>query len=306
MYSCEKEAKLDQAAVAQKLAVSCNFSPNEPFSIELSKTQSIFSGTIEDNIVDEAHVSISLDNQVIEEINGITTSINSGTKFESKLILPEAKKIYTLKVEVDGVEAIIATSEIPDAVEISHASVGEISLLSAYEVFEPVYQLIQPYDVRLSFQFSDPENQTDYYQISFYQELTLLDTVASATTPDTSKILKPLSEFTFIDESLTQNYNVTDGGILFKDTNFDGMNKEFLFEPRFELDRSIYAEPSNIIIELRSISKEYYNYYTSVYRQTSQANVPFSDPFIIFSNIENGYGVFAGYNKHQVKRTLVF
>lgn len=297
MSSCEKEAKLDQPAVAQKLAVLCNFSPNEPFSIELSKSQSIFSGTIEDNLVNEAHVSICLNNETIEEI--VAASSDSDNKYESKIAFPEAKKIYTLKVEVDGVEMITATSEIPDPVEITHAAVGETSLLPNLSA----NPFNQSYNVRLSLQFDDPIDQTDYYQVNFYQEI--LSNVPGAN-PDSSKTLKAATGFSFINESLVQNLNPTDGGLLFKDTNFDGLTNEFLFQPKFEYDRNLYQVPSTIIIELRSISKEYYNYYTSVYRQSSQGSVPFSDPTVIFSNIENGYGVFAGYNKHQVKRPIEF
>jgi hypothetical protein len=48
--------------------------------------------------------------------------------------------------------------------------------------------------------------------------------------------------------------------------------------------------------ELRTVSEEYYLYYNSLSRQRTGNNGPFADPVMIYGNVENGQGIFAGYN----------
>ncbi|MDV7393939.1 DUF4249 family protein, partial [Arthrospira platensis SPKY1] len=48
-------------------------------------------------------------------------------------------------------------------------------------------------------------------------------------------------------------------------------------------------------IELRSVSPEYFNYHRSLARQYQASPDPFSEPVILYSNIEGGQGIFAGF-----------
>ncbi|MFK8006808.1 MAG: DUF4249 domain-containing protein [Saprospiraceae bacterium] len=297
--TCEKEVQLDIQEVDPKLAILCDFSPDEPFVLELSKSRSINSTKIEDDIISNADVQICVNNEIIETILPRTnTSSDANTKYQSVVALPKVKQVYTLKVEVDGLEPITATSSIPDAIEISHSTIGAVNsfLTDDNETVS--------YEVRLGVQLEDPADETNYYQISFYQEV--LTSIPSAQQNEIKII--PNEGYSLIDDDLTNNFNLIDGGLLFKDLTFNGTTKEFLFEPIFyykpEDDLNTTSTPINIIIELRSISEEYYKYYTSVYRQSSQENTPFSNPTVIYSNIKNGYGIFAGYSKSTVKTPI--
>lgn len=295
--ACEKEITLEQKEVPQKLAVLCNFSPDEPFSIQLSKSQSLRAGNSPNNIIENANVEICADNVIMERINPTMMSpSDAGTKFMSEQVVPMIQKTYTLKIDVDGVESITATSTIPNAVQISHATVGQI------DVFETDEFETTGYEVRAAITLEDKENEENFYQVNFYQELL---SFGNSVGQDPIKTIVPSYGFASIDPLLTNNFNRIDQGVLFKDLMFNGTTKELLFEPIFYFDQG-ESEPINIIMELRTVSKEYYQYYTSVYRQTSQTNVPFSDPTIIFSNINNGYGIFAGYSKDQVVTPVEF
>ena len=125
--TCEKELQLNAEEVDSRLAIMCDFSPDEPFVLELSKSKSINSAKLESNIINNADVQICVNNEVIETILPLNSSSDANTKYQSTVALPEIKQIYTLKVEVDGLEPITATSSIPRAVEISHSSIGEIN-----------------------------------------------------------------------------------------------------------------------------------------------------------------------------------
>ncbi|PBQ32991.1 hypothetical protein CNR22_14805 [Sphingobacteriaceae bacterium] len=61
----------------------------------------------------------------------------------------------------------------------------------------------------------------------------------------------------------------------------------FLYEP----DTYIY---------LLHVSKEYYDYHTRLQLALNSGTNPFSEPVPMYSNINNGYGIFAGYNSYRV------
>lgn len=291
--ACEKEVKLNLEEVDSKLAVLCNFSPDEPFILELTKSKSINSTNLGTNLVNNADVQICVNNEVIETILPLNSSPDASTKFQSTVTFPQVTQVYTLKIEAEGLAPITATSSIPKAIEISHSTIGEINS------FETDDDETKGYEVRLGVQFEDPAHETNYYQISFRQEVLTSELAAQENNIEVSSN----ESYSFIDEDIINNFNLIDGGILFKDLTFNGKTKEFVFQPKFFYKPGtppLVAMPINIIIELRSVSEEYYKYYTSVYRQSSQDNTPFSNPTVIDSNIKNGYGVFAGYSKSEV------
>lgn len=298
--SCEKEVELKQKEERQKLAVICSFSPDEPFSIHVSKSHSLFSEQPQDDITSEALVEICEADILIEKIlpspNGSVE--DRGTKFQSISATPKTQKKYTLKIKMDGVEPITAISVIPNPVEISRVETGNTTSLWLGEDNQDK----EKYAIETTVTFTDPPSQADFYQINFYQELTALTPNVLGDTLKT--IMASLGEWFSIDETVSFNQNVIDHGFLFKDFTFDGTTKELTFEPVFVYKFTEY-NPTGIIVELRTVSKEYYYYYSSVYQQQKQlgekGNKPFSDPVVVYSNVKNGYGVFAGYSKHEMK-----
>lgn len=297
--SCEKEVELEIEEVDSKLAVLCNFSPDEPFILELTKSKAINSSKLGTSIVNNADVQICVNNEIIETISPATNTPDANTKYQSTVAVPKTRQVYTLKVNADGLAPITASSSIPNAIQISHSTIGAITTIETddYET--------RGYDVRLGVTFDDPADETNYYQISFYQEVL---TSSQAIQENNIEVFSN-DGYSLIDEDITNNFNLIDGGILFKDLTFNGTSKEFVFQPRFiyrpgEPSSAITSKPINIIIELRSVSEEYYKYYSSVYRQASQENTPFSNPTVIYSNVNNGYGVFAGYSKSTVKSPI--
>ncbi len=76
-------------------------------------------------------------------------------------------------------------------------------------------------------------------------------------------------------------------GILFNDNLFNGRTIDF----RLTAD----SPPIEKII-LVSVSEEYYQYFTTKNLQQETRDDPFAQPVQLFNNIENGLGIFAGYN----------
>ncbi len=75
-----------------------------------------------------------------------------------------------------------------------------------------------------------------------------------------------------------------------------------------DIEIKLFSEDNNFlsyVIELKNISKELFNYYKTLelYNAAYEGNIDIetgfvisSNPVTMYSNIENGYGIFAGYN----------
>ncbi|MBK7028756.1 MAG: DUF4249 family protein [Bacteroidales bacterium] len=50
----------------------------------------------------------------------------------------------------------------------------------------------------------------------------------------------------------------------------------------------------DIFVELSTLSKDYFLFRKSLIKYNESQNNPFSEPIKIYTNIENGYGIFAG------------
>ena len=65
-----------------------------------------------------------------------------------------------------------------------------------------------------------------------------------------------------------------------------------------------YYEPDKFFIEMRSITKDYYLYQKTLKQQSQTINDPFSESVSVHTNINNGLGIFSGYNSY--KDTIFF
>jgi hypothetical protein len=87
---------------------------------------------------------------------------------------------------------------------------------------------------------------------------------------------------------------------LFNDLLFNGQNKSLEIEiPNYnetgnEIGYQWSYKTLSLRLYLHNISKSYYYYRTSLELYQSASGNPFAQPVQVYSNIENGFGVFAG------------
>lgn len=126
--------------------------------------------------------------------------------------------------------------------------------------------------VQISVLFLDNVNQKNYYLL---------------------KVINDNGYDLFVDaiDPIYNNNNRSTPGILFNDNLFNGKTIDF----RVSAD----SPPIKRII-LVSVSEEYYQYFTTKQLQENTQGDPFAQPTQIFTNIENGLGIFAGYNSFEV------
>jgi hypothetical protein len=96
------------------------------------------------------------------------------------------------------------------------------------------------------------------------------------------------------------------GSLLWSDKYTDGKDIEirFVYYYSYNYKKGIVANSDFIRFTffLQSINQDYYTYLKSLnmYYESGGSEDPFSEPVVIFSNIENGYGIFGAYDTDTV------
>ena len=296
--SCEKESNITINKVDNQVVILSNFTPNEPFLLELSQSQTFNSDTTTSTL-ESADIQICK-GENCEVLASETSTGNDNInklQFKSRNIQAEVGVEYSLKVNIDGMDAIVsAEATTPQAVSLSHVAIGTLTEIP----LEGDPENETRYEAKVSFQFDDPIGVDNYYQINFYQEVISNGNLSGE--PDDST---GVEDYYSIDSDIINLRNVTDRGILLSDNHFDGLTRDLLFRPIFKFNPTTEV-PVKIKVELRSVSKDYYDFYSSVYKQVNQGSDPFSQPVEIISNIKNGHGIFAGYSKDVIKSEIDF
>ena len=152
--------------------------------------------------------------------------------------------------------------------------------------------------LQITLDFNDPESSQNYYLIETYSVNEYLVIKNSDTTEyelDTTK------QYMILTDEVFQN-----GGSpwreqgLFNDILFNGQSKALELEipynksTGFESGYEWSYKTLGVRVYLHNISKSYYYYRTSLELYQSASGNPFAQPVQVYSNIENGFGVFAG------------
>ncbi len=282
--TCERPVDLDLEQPSPRLVIISNFTVGQEVTVLVSRSRSVL---LQDDpeYLRGAVVEIYEDEAFLETLK----LIEPGEKppfYATTTTQTEAGKTYTLTVAAPGFDQVSATSVIPAPIPIQSLEAAD---LTSRQVPETGQQEIS-YRVELGFQ--DPPGQSNYYQLRFYQQILEYHN-AEGDTIITGGFLRPIEFNTAGDNNTMTTY--FDGGILFEDTGFDGRPATY----SFRLNTTIFPETQllgKLYAELWAVSEEYYHFHRSLSRQQNSSGSPFSEPVIIFNNVENGAGVFAGYH----------
>ncbi|MEN0002486.1 MAG: DUF4249 domain-containing protein [Bacteroidota bacterium] len=284
--TCERPVDLEIPVLNPKLVVVSNFTSAENLLVQVSETQSILDSN-DVTYVTDATVELFQGNNLLEELSLVMGTGRIPPFYTTLTTTPKPGIEYMIRVDAPGFEPVMAQSSIPDRIDILNLEVSDLVITPGSNEDELVFS----YNVNLIFE--DPGAQANYYQLNFFQEVFPYVSIEG----DTTIVGKDLRQINFSANSNNNNFIAYfDGGVLFDDANFNGS----LISYGFRLQTSINRDTEllgQMFAELRSTSEEYYLFHNSLSRQQLNSNDPFSEPVIVFNNIENGKGIFAGYNQ---------
>ena len=260
--SCTKDVSIDNANRESKIVVNSFFSPQGSLLVNISKSSSVLAADTF-NYVNNADIELFQGGSLI----GKLTYSHEGYYSLPASILPAGE--YSITVSVPGMNTVTSKDTVP--VQVPILSFDTVSVNSKYLLCQ----------VR----FQDIPNKANYYLVDVTSKYPVLNS--------DSVSLKYVE--IIITDNIVENGSIGDKckRIFFADDKIQGKAYElsFLLE-KGPLLKSVPYGSNTLYINLKSIGTPYYKYLKTYYEaQTRQMDV--------YSNIVNGYGIFAGYNISQ-------
>ncbi|NBW36532.1 MAG: DUF4249 domain-containing protein [Cytophagia bacterium] len=280
--SCFSNTEIELPEADPFLVINAtNFQNDSTWLIEVSKSNSI-SDSNKYVTINDAQVIIKDEDGA--EINLAPVTLSNRTFYTSN-IKPSANKTYEITVMAPGFPIAKASSKLPEPVSISKVEIDStyIKELQLKIKEDPNYPVDFSRSVYCQVTFSDPKDQQNFYDITGHFEFT------ATKTNEAGEIVykKQVRALALTDEN---------GGIinlLTDDTKFNGA----VYKLNFFIPIAFFlSEIDKFYISLHTVSREYFNYKYTFDLQNTASVDPFSQPVIVFGNIKNGAGLFAGFS----------
>lgn len=199
---------------------------------------------------------------------------------------PQVGIKYTIKVDAPGFETVTAHSQIPTPIKMVSSEISDLQFSEAAGEKETQVRY------RVDIAFEDPGQIDNYYHVHLLQQFREFAIIEN----DTLYFREEMRPVVFSNQ-LNTNFQVAHvgGGLLMEDESQDGQTIRLTLPVEFTYlpDRN---ELGKLFIELRAVSKEYYQYFSTISRQNGVSDSPYADPVIVYDNINGGQGVFAGFS----------
>ena len=278
--SCEKVIPFEGDVTVSKLVINSIFESDSTFKVHVSSSRSVVDTASFLNIEDADVKILNNDGNIVDVLNHINNGFYMGQTY------PEENKTYYLEVKHPNYTNITSLDSLPAPININS--------IDTTTVIDP----INGDRIQINLNFDDPSNFQNYYLLETYavSEYILVEGIDTLEHEiDTAQQNMILTDVVFQNGGSPWR----DQG-LFNDLLFNGQNKVLEFEIPF-YDESGYEDGYNwsykisgIRIYLHNISKSYYYYRTSLELYQNTSGNPFAQPVQVYSNIENGFGIFAG------------
>lgn len=281
--SCEEPVDLGFEVVESQLVVSSTFFPGEVVKVYLSATQPTVGQQVFNEITD-ATVSILEGNDTREVLRYVAGQNGRRGSYQSTDFKPVVGRYYTLFATKSGYKPIDATSSIPEPVQILDLQiVGEIDRMSVDNLNIYTFSLKMDYD--------DPEFVENFYDIRISQLVVPYFINASG---DTIKMDTKAKVVQAPGQDYSENTGAGETSILVRDRpSSEGVIIEL--QSRFDPRKEILG---NLVAELRTVSEPYFDYQLSIQQEEQALPIGLGDPRVsTFGNVQQGIGVFAGYNR---------
>jgi len=281
-----------------KLVIHSLFSPGDDsansnnFDVRVFETKSI----LEDNSLEylkDADVIIT----PFEQEEQVLSFLTEDSPFYRTTSGPEEGKTYELQVSREGNESVFAKSYVPIGTPIENLTFNEVESFP-----HEIYPITDEYNFNLQFEIQDDIEKNNFYHLIVWRVFEPLH----SNSREVHRTVSFNELETANDPSVKiVNTNRAFFGAHINDATFNGEKKKFNFNMAFSETVSQFPAKVRIEVELRTVSEDYYRYQIEGSRYTNNgSNTFFNDQTTISNNIENGYGLFAGYSVRTVRSDL--
>ena len=286
--ACETVVDIDIPIDPPSLVINSTLIDDEYIKVHISQSQHILD--------EERYKTVTGATVEIYENGDLLTTLPDSLEghYISATHKPTRGNTYEVRVTKAGFETASARVLLPlDTVDIISIKMDTIQ--------ENSNGYIQDY-LAFNVEIKDNKDYNNYYSISIYKRLFSYSYDFSVTPPlviDSAYMFIKLPDLRSNDPSLEEHQS-NGSSILFNDELFNGktFQMEVLayiwFDPYYEGDVTYF-------VSVKNTSESYYLYTLSTKLQTFAGENPFAQPVMVYSNIENGFGIFGAYNTAVVK-----
>ena len=279
--ACETTEKIDDFPLRpSKLVVNCFFAEDSIWKFQVSNSLSVLDNA-DLTYVDNAEIILKKGGVLVDTI----TEQDQDGLYIMNNHLPESGEHYSIEVSAAKYTSTLLAEEFaPQKVLVS-----EVSLTIIDSIFwNGNVHSGGTVDGFFRISFSDPANFDNYYQLSIYS----IDTMYNHEDSSDFYINQRDILFTNDDAGAEDNagYN---RNLLLTDHLFNGQS----YQVKAEFHDWDAKRRKKYFIELTSMNRSGYLYRRSIDDYENAQGDPFAEPVQVYSNIENGYGIFAGFSK---------
>lgn len=281
-FSCTKSLEVDIPIHQTKPVIYSLFETGKRFEVKINKSVGIldeFSAPLEN-----ANVYLLKNGIYVDTLTLVDNSYISD-------IIAEENQAYSIHTIIPGFGEQFASNMAPKKPQITASNIYEVEVYD-----EDIF-----YDRKLNFTIEDIPYEENYYEVNLATKY-----VNSVTQEEDILYLngQKTNDPIIVNEGILEYFPITYvfSDEMFQDTSVN-MSFYYLGEDHQYLPNLNIGDEYRFVIVLRNTSKEYYTYKKKLFQhlnnQESDVWDGFGEPTQMYTNIENGYGIFAGYSELQ-------
>lgn len=285
LTACELIIVPDLPEHTPVLVIKAFFTPDGGWAASVSRSVGILDPTPgPERLVTGANVELLSDGRIIDRL----PFLQRERVYASEEPI-QAGRSYSLRVSAPGFETAHATDSapppVPTSIESFRVETSDGGETSDPDPGDPGVLAITEF--RITLQIQDPPGEGNRYQIRVFA-------------PGRSDL-----NFSTRDPSIISANRIEDPVLegvepfvgsepFFSDALFDGESHEIELTSS---DLALEAGLERVIrIQVRYVSEAYFRHLESALLHEQTQDNPFAEPARVYSNVENGYGIFAGYS----------
>jgi len=307
LFACEKEISLGDDDFQPVLVINSLMDTSSFIQVQVSKTSRMNDTT--SPLLNGADVELWENGVFAEKLDNTDEGIYLSS-FKPKIGLP-----YKLIVSYPGFETVSVKDTIPKPVQLTDAT---IIVTATHDVEDPVHEVTVSFD--------DPENEHNYYEIIIKEKSYLFDdpndTLIIDFNEDTTIYTDIYTDVRSDDPVLIAegDMDYKPRSVYFSDKLFNGQKTSITIQfVDWNVETQYYLSGDTgyhfeTIAVLRSVSYAYYKYkktwWQHLYNQGVDLDIDDTDelraflftgePVNLYNNVENGYGIFAGFSESSL------
>lgn len=276
LFSCQKEIEYKGEGREPVMVLNAILEVNKTPTIGLTRSVFFLSNNPNSALTEITNANVKLVD-LTNSIEYVLVHISSGNYQGTTPILPNTK----YKIEISHPDYPTISSEM--------TTVSEVALTDFNFT-----NVSGPYGDKLIFDFLFQDPSADnYYGVNLLNKRVETEYDYDSTILSIDTVQQ--SEYVFsTDVSADFFHSYTS---FFKDDLFNGASKTYTCETNFYVPYNVEFESLSWTATLTNLSSELYRYFASI--QKNQPNGPFNDPTNVYTNVQNGLGIFGSFASYD-------